>query len=291
MLADRRLADAEDLGEVTGAGLGLGREPHGDPEPNRVTERLQTGCLLRELHLDHYIVDRLYCLLPMDERSTELAELHRLIALQTGDEKHGASATSTLDVLHVLYDRVLRFDPAAPDWEGRDRFLLSKGHGPMAFYAVLARHGFFRESELARFLGWDGILGGHPDRLRVPGAEVSTGSLGHGLPMAVGVAYALRAKRLREQRVVVLTGDAELNEGSNWEAILHAGSRRLDNLTLAVVDNASGSLELGSVEEKLQSFGWEAETVGGRDHDALERSLRRRGDRPTAVVAELRDAA
>ena len=89
----------------------------------------------------------------------------------------------------------------------------------------------------------------------------------------------------------VLVGDAELNEGANWEAILHAGSRKLVNLTLIVVDNASGSLALGSLEDKLRPFGWEAETVGGRDHAALERALRQRSDGPTAVVAELREAA
>ena len=221
----------------------------------------------------------------------DIEELHRLIALQTGDEKHSSSATSTLDVLYVLYEHVLRVDPTDPAWEGRDRFLLSKGHGPMAYYAVLARKGFFPESQLTRFMRWDGILGGHPDRNQVPGVEVSTGSLGHGLPMAVGVAYALRAKGLVDQRVFVLTGDAELNEGTSWEAILHAGSRRLDGLTLIVVDNASGTLDMGSIEEKLRSFGWDVETVGARDHAALERALRRRSDAPTAVVAELREAA
>jgi transketolase len=216
-----------------------------------------------------------------------LTELRELMTLQTGDEKHEGSATSTLDVLYVLYDRILHVDPSAPDWEKRDRFLLSKGHGPMAFYAVLARHGFFPREELARFLTWEGRLGGHPDRNRIPGVEVSTGSLGHGLAMAVGVAYALKAKGLVEQRVVVLTGDAELNEGSNWEAILHAGSVGLDNLTLVVVDNRSGTLVLGSIADKLSSFGWDTVTVDGRGHDALESALVRRPGRPSAVVATI----
>jgi transketolase len=218
-----------------------------------------------------------------------MTELRDLITLQTGDEGHAASATSTLDVLHVLYESVLRVDPADPSWEERDRFLLSKGHGPMAFYAVLARAGFLEREELARFLQRDGSLGAHPDRLQVPGVEVSTGSLGHGLPLAVGVAYALRAKGLDEQRVVVLTGDAELNEGSNWEAILHAGAIGLANLTLVVVDNRSGTLPLGSIADKLAPFGWDAETVEGRDHEELRRSLSRRGPRPTAVVAVVED--
>ncbi len=220
-----------------------------------------------------------------------IAELRRLMTLQTGDEKHTLSASSTLDVLHVLYDRILRVDPERPDWEGRDRFLLSKGHGPMAYYAVLVHQGFFPEAELERFLDWGGRLGGHPDRAKVPGVEVSTGSLGHGLPMAVGVAYALRAKGQAGPRVWVLTGDAELNEGSNWEAILHAGAARLDNLTLIVIDNASGILPMGSIAEKLAPFGWDARTVDGRDHDAIEAALRHRGAGPVAVVATIRDTA
>lgn len=216
-----------------------------------------------------------------------VAELRELMTLQTGDEKHEGSATSTLDVLHVLYDRVLNVNAADPRWEMRDRFLLSKGHGPMAFYAVLAQKGFIPRDELPRFLTWEGRLGGHPDRHQVAGVEASTGSLGHGLPMAVGVAYALRAKGLDRQRVVVLTGDAELNEGSNWEAILHAGAVGLSNLTLVVVDNRSGSLPMGSIAEKLAAFGWDAVTVDGRDHDALETAFARRGDRPCAVVAQV----
>ena len=180
---------------------------------------------------------------------------------------------------------MLRVDPANPDWEERDRFLLSKGHGPLAYYAVLARNGFFPPEELSRFMRWDGILGGHPDRLQVPGVEASTGSLGHGLPMAVGVAYALRARGLDEQRVFVLTGDAELNEGSNWEAIMHAGSAQLGNLTLIVVDNRSSSVRLGDIAGKLSPFGWDASTVDGRDHDALRAAYRHRSGRPNAVVA------
>src|SRR5213593_892383 len=120
----------------------------------------------------------------MKMQTDAIAELRGLMTLMTGDEKHTDAATSTLDVLYVLYEHVLRVDPARPEWQGRDRFLLSKGHGPMAYYAVLARKGFFAVDELARFLRRDGILGAHPDRSKVPGVEVSTGSLGHGLPMA-----------------------------------------------------------------------------------------------------------
>ncbi len=212
------------------------------------------------------------------------------MTLATGDEKHAASATSTLDVLYVLYEHVLRVDPSKPRWEERDRFILSKGHGPVAYYAVLARKGFFPAIELSRFLEYDSILGAHPDRAQVPGTEASTGSLGHGLPMAVGVSYALRAKKLAEQRVVVLTGDAELNEGSNWEAIMHAGAVGLDNLTLVAVDNRSSSITIDPISEKLVSFGWDAVTVDGRDHAALRNALSKRASAPTAVVAVVEPA-
>jgi len=215
-----------------------------------------------------------------------IQELLDLIARSHGDEKHDASSFSTLDVIQVLYE-VLRLDPRNPEWEERDRFVLSKGHGPLAYYAVLARNGFFPPDELDKFMTWEGILGGHPDRLRVPGVEVSTGSLGHGLPMAVGVAYALRARGLDEQRVFVLTGDAELNEGSNWEAILHAGSARLANLTLIVVDNRSSSVAMGDIAERLRAFGWDAVTVDGRDHDELRVAYEHRAGVPTAVVARV----
>lgn len=207
------------------------------------------------------------------------------MTLATGDEKHAASATSTLDVLYVLYEHVLRVDPANPAWEERDRFVLSKGHGPVAYYAVLARKGFFSAAELKRFLQYDSILGAHPDRAQVPGIEASTGSLGHGLPMAVGVAYALTAKGLTEQRVIVLTGDAELNEGSNWEAIMHAGAAGLSNLALVVVDNRSSSIRIDPIGDKLAAFGWDAVEVDGRNHDELRAAFAHRRNGPVAVVA------
>src|SRR5918911_3188135 len=131
----------------------------------------------------------------------EYEDLPRLLTLLTGDEKHEPSSTSTLDVLWVLYDRVLHVDPARPDDPDRDRFLLSKGHGPTAYYAVLAAKGFFPVDWLDDMGGWDSPLGNHPDRVRVPGVEIGTGSLGHGLGIGVGVALGLRAQGLLEPRV------------------------------------------------------------------------------------------
>jgi transketolase len=218
----------------------------------------------------------------------DVDEVRRLMAYATGDEKHEESSTSTLDALAVLYGRVLRVDPSNPTWRERDRFVLSKGHGPMAFYATLAHLGFFPSAWLDDFMEWDGKLGSHPDRELVPGVEASTGSLGHGLAMAIGVALALRAKGLTEQRVVVLAGDAELNEGSNWEAILLAPTLGLANLTLLVVDNHSSHLPMAPWDAKLQAFGWDARVVDGHDHDALATALGHRdAERPTAIVADI----
>ena len=157
-----------------------------------------------------------------------------LLTRITGDEKHSPAAHSTLDVLWVLYDRVLRIDPQHPDEPSRDRFLMSKGHGPAAYFAVLAAQGFIDPTVLDTFAEFDSILGHHPDRLLVPGVELSSGSLGHGLPIAVGSALALRARRI-DARVFVLIGDGELDEGSNHEAIAVAGRWGLDNLVVPAV--------------------------------------------------------
>ena len=212
-----------------------------------------------------------------------------LAALARGDEKHDRSAHSTLDVLWVLYDRVLRYDPRHPRSEDRDRFVLSKGHGCLAYYAILADKGCFPVDELRRFLTWDGILGGHPDRNQVPGVEASTGSLGHGLAMAVGMALGLRIKR-SDRRVFALIGDGEMNEGAIWEALLLAGHLGLTNLTCIAVDNASSALRLGDIAAKFAAFGWASATIDGRDHEQIEAALRQQdGARPTAIVATIRD--
>lgn len=214
-------------------------------------------------------------------------ELADLMNLTSGDKKHDPSAYSTTAVLSVLYDRILHYDVSNPRSEDRDRFIMSKGHGPLALYAILAQKGFFPASELPKFLQWDGILGGHPDRNRVPGVEASTGSLGHGFPMALGVALGLKAKRIK-RRVYVLIGDGETNEGSIWEAVLLAGNLALSNLTTILVDNRSSTRDLGEIATKFKTFGWDAQAVDGRDEDALEKALASpAADRPSLVVAEV----
>ncbi|MEU0929948.1 transketolase [Streptomyces malaysiensis] len=216
-------------------------------------------------------------------------DLPRLMSLMTGDEKHGPAATSTLDVLWVLYDRVLRASPGAVGDVDRDRFLLSKGHGPMAYYAVLAAKGFFPESLLAGFGAYDSPLGHHPDRVLVPGVEISSGSLGHGLPLGVGSALGLRARGLSGAAVWVLIGDAELDEGSNHEAIAYAGAVGLERLHTVVVDNASAShVRPGGIAARFEAAGWSTATVDGRDHQALyEAYTAPHAGRPRAVVAQV----
>jgi transketolase len=218
--------------------------------------------------------------------STDITRIKRLMSLATGDEKHGSSSLSTLDVLWVLYDRILCLDPKNPRWENRDRFVLSKGHGCVSYYAILADKGFFPTSTLKTFMQYDSILGAHPDRNLVPGVEASTGSLGHGLPMALGMAIALRLKK-SDRRVFVLIGDGECNEGSIWEAVLLAGNLQLSNLTCIAINNHSSSLELGDLAAKFAAFGWVSTTINGHDHEQIYESLSYRDStRPTAVVAE-----
>jgi transketolase len=218
--------------------------------------------------------------------STDIARIKRLMSLATGDEKHGSSSLSTLDVLWVLYDRILRFDAKNPGWENRDRFVLSKGHGCVSYYAILADKGFFPSSTLKTFMQYDSILGAHPDRNQVPGVEASTGSLGHGLPMAIGMAIALRLKKI-DRRVFALVGDGECNEGSIWEAALLADNLKLSNLTCIAINNHSSSLELDDLAAKFEAFGWVTTTISGHDHEQIFESLSSRDSiHPTAVVAE-----
>jgi transketolase len=229
------------------------------------------------------------------ERSPGLGydDLPGLLSLMTGDEKHSVAATSTLDVVWVLYDGVLDVSPDTVVDPARDRFFLSKGHGPMAYYAVLAAKGFLPVRWLEDWATYDSPLGHHPDRTLVPGVEISSGSLGHGLPLAVGAALGLRAQGLGS-RVVVLVGDAELDEGSNHEAVELAAALDLEALTVVVVDNGSSSYAVPRrIEQRFATEGWHAVGVDGRDHAQLRRALRRRrrgpGERPrpSVVVAQV----
>ena len=201
-------------------------------------------------------------------------DLTPLLDRLDGDEKHDRSALSTLDVLWVLHDRVL---------QDGDRFLLSKGHGPQAYYAVLAAKGVIPAEWLDSWGEYESRLGHHPDRVLLPAGGISSGSLGHGLPIAVGTALAGR-------RTFVLVGDGELDEGSNWEAVQFAGRSRLQRLTAIVVDNASASHGWPEgIARRFDLEGWDAVTVDGRDHEALAEALsRNHAAGPVCVVAAVR---
>ncbi|MEI2778546.1 MAG: transketolase [Tetrasphaera sp.] len=226
----------------------------------------------------------------MTQTTTRADELHRLLSLMTGDEKHSAAATSTLDVIRVLYERVLDISLARVDDPTRDRFLLSKGHGPMAYYAVLCEQGYIPEQWLVDWASWESPLGTHPDRVRVPGVEIGSGSLGHGLPLGVGVALGMRAQGIAS-RVVVLVGDAELDEGSNAEAREIAPALGLEALTVVVIDNRSSSYAVpGRIARRFAADGWHVAEVDGRDHHALAVALKHREPGfPTAVVARVEE--
>jgi transketolase len=216
-------------------------------------------------------------------------DLPGLIQRMSGDEGYEPSAHSTLDVLWVLYDQILNVSPDRVEDPARDRFVLSKGHRPMAYFAVLAAKGFVPVDVLDTFTSADSPLGTHPDRLLVPGVEVSSGSLGHGLPISVGIALGLRAQGLTNSRVVCLTGDAELDEGSNVEAIAAARAFGLDSLTVVVIDNDTDTLGWpGGIAARFAVEGWATADVYGRDHARLVAELSvRHEDRPGVVVAHV----
>jgi transketolase len=184
---------------------------------------------------------------------------------------HIAPALSCADIVVALYFDVLSLDPGNPQWEDRDRFILSKGHGCAAHYAVLAEKGFFPLEVLETFCRLDSILGGHPDRRKVPGVEASTGSLGHGLSMGVGMAIAGKVDR-RNYRVVVLLGDGETDEGTVWEAAMAASHFKLDNV-IAIVDRNRLQVDGWTDEvmnpeplaDKWRSFGWRVQEINGHD--------------------------
>jgi transketolase len=202
-------------------------------------------------------------------------------------EGHIPSALSILDILWVLYREILSYDPSQPSDPERDRFVLSKGHASLGIYAILAERGFFPIEELKTFGTFRGRFGGHPDSLKVPGIEASTGSLGHGMPMAVGMALGLKIRE-SSPRVVCIVGDGECNEGTVWEAALLAAHHKLDNLTCIVDLNRSGdrALTLGDLPEKFRSFGWDVVEIDGHDHAQIKSSMTQySGSSPRVVIA------
>ena len=207
---------------------------------------------------------------------------------------HPGGDLSCADVLAVLFFHVLRLNPDSPRDPDRDRFVLSKGHASAALYAALAERGFFPPQDLDSYMRPLSQLNGHPDRNKVPGVEANTGPLGHGLPIAVGMAVAARLDSAA-WRTFVLTGDGELQEGSNWEAIMAAAHLRLDNLTVIVDRNrlqqgdaTEKTVALEPLAERWRAFGWAVIEVDGHDVGALMHvfdNLPAESGRPTCVIA------
>ncbi|TSC95183.1 MAG: transketolase subunit A [Parcubacteria group bacterium Licking1014_1] len=202
---------------------------------------------------------------------------------------HIGSAFSCIDILTVLYFKILNINPKNPTSENRDRFILSKGHAASALYATLARRGFFSENVLKNYCQNGKKLAGHTTKDSVPGIETSTGSLGHGLPMGIGLALAGRKK----YKVFVLMSDGECDEGSNWEAALFASHHKLDNL-IAIIDynklQAFGKtnevLNLEPLKEKFIAFGWGVKEINGHNHTEIEKALLSCNDnKPNIIIA------
>ena len=214
----------------------------------------------------------------LDERSMYLRGLV-LRGLIGGGRGHVGSSLSLIEIIRVLYDDFLNFDPKKPLWEERDRFILSKGHGCLAHYALLVDKGFINPTALDSFCHNDGILGGHPERGEVPGIEASTGALGHGLSIGVGIAMAQKIKN-KKIKTVIVTGDGEINEGSIWEAAMCAGNHNLENLTVMVDYNKIQSYgfteEVANLEPliaKWDSFGFGVKEIDGHNIDSLKEAL------------------
>jgi transketolase len=214
----------------------------------------------------------------LDERS--LALRHSLVdVLTSAGRGHLGASASLVEIMRVLYDDVLRFDPVRPEALDRDRCILSKGHGCIAQYVMLADKGFFPSERLSEFCACDGLLGGHPCAAKIPGVEASTGALGHGLSIGVGMALALRAAR-NPARVFVVMGDGECNEGSVWEAAMSAAKHGLSDLVVLVDYNKFQSwdetavvAELEPFAAKWESFGFAVREVCGHCVDDLRAAL------------------
>lgn len=228
----------------------------------------------------------------LDKRSIDIRKTI-VKMIQTAKRGHFASALSVVEIIRVLYDSIMNYDAKNPRWPERDRFILSKGHGCLALYAVLSEKGFFPDDELWKFCSHEGILGGHPEFGKVPGVEASTGSLGHGLSIGIGMALNARYER-KSYRTFVLIGDGESNEGSIWEGALCASQHRLSNLTVIIdynkqqsYDSTFNILDLEPLADKWRSFGFSTTEVDGHDIDELKTvfsGLPLHPDKPSAII-------
>lgn len=229
----------------------------------------------------------------LDHRSKYLRSLV-LDGIEGGGRGHIGPALSVLEILDVLYSEILAHNPNNPKWHDRDYFILSKGHSCLALYAVLASLGYFEVDELASFCKYESRLGGHPEWHNLPGIEFSTGSLGHGLAVAIGLAVAAKLKK-SNQKVFVVLGDGELGEGSVWESAAHASKHQLSNLCVIVDYNkmqAFGDIEsvlpVEPIAKKWESFGFDVVEINGHSKVELREALSLSKDhskKPRLVIA------
>lgn len=222
---------------------------------------------------------------------TDFAKRIRQMTLETafyGQDGNLQSVFSSIDILCVLYDRVLSISPETANSPERDYFILSKGQATMGLLAILAEKNFFPKEELKTACRYDSRISMQADRTKIPGIEISAGSLGHGFPIAVGIAYACKLKETKNH-IYVLVGDGEMNEGTMWEAALFAASENLNNITVIVDDNDSISemLNIGCLAAKFSAFGFHAVTVNGHDEKSLLDALSSPCEnKPKAIIAK-----
>jgi transketolase len=234
----------------------------------------------------------------LQDKCTEM-RLTLLDEVEVAGSGHYGSCLSAIEIFVSLYYSLLDVRPDEPQWPARDRFVLSKGHACSAVYPILADLGFFPKAELATFTRLGSRLGDHPDMKKVPGFDFSSGSLGHGLSVAVGMAEAARLQG-HGNRVTAMMGDGELNEGQIWEAVSYAGHRKLSNLlgivdinTVSVDGKTETVLNFEPLDDKWRAFGWHVERLDGHDLEALLEAYRRFDERrtvagspPTVILAD-----
>ncbi len=193
---------------------------------------------------------------------------------------------SVVELISTVYNR-MKHDPKNPDWEHRDIFILSKGHASLSYYTILSHNGYFSLKDIETLKSYKSKFGGHPDRIKIPGVEASTGSLGHGIGLAVGMALAFKITN-SDREVYVLVGDGESNEGTVWESIMIAVNEKLDNLNIIFDVNKSQTrgLQLNNISGVCTEFGCLVGEVDGHDIDQIEYAFRRKQkDKPNVIVA------
>ena len=208
--------------------------------------------------------------------------------IKVSQEGHIPSSFSIIDILDYLYGNILNIDSKNPQNENRDYFVLSKGHAAAALFVVLNKYGFLNDNELNSYGQYKSILGGHPDCTKVPGAEASTGSLGHGFPTAVGIAFGLKIKKMNN-KVFSLVGDGECHEGTIWEAANMSSNLKLNNLTVIVDRNKSAQqlMPIENMEKKWEAFGWNTFVFNGHDTNSMHEAFKFKpnNEKPTALIA------